>query len=239
MTHSVRVALIPPASAAVLSWLAPISGVLTGMRADVHPGGDPAVAVVHLVALVTWLLVGWLLVATATTLLGRVPGVAGRVGDAVSRHVSPALVRRAIGGSAALGIAVSPALAPAAALAAGCSPARLPPLDRAATACAPPASPTPLPSATTQPGPTGTPTAPATTATAPTVAHTRTVVAGDTLWGLAAAELAAAGRPTTPARIADRWPAWWQANRAVIGDDPDLIHVGTLLAVPDALEKTP
>ena len=237
--HRVFAALVAPAAAAVLDWLAPIAGVATDLRADTHPGGDPELAVVHVAALGAWLLVGWLLLATATTLTTRLPGIVGRRAEAISRRVTPTLIRRAICGSAALGIAVSPALAPTAARAAGCPPSQLPTLDRAATACGATPSPTASPPGSAHPSGSSGATAPApATSAPPVVARGHTVVAGDTLWGLAAGELGAAGLPAAPARIAESWPAWWQANRALIGEDPDLIHVGTVLSIPDPLEKT-
>ncbi len=55
------------------------------------------------------------------------------------------------------------------------------------------------------------------------------VQAGDSLWAIAARDL---GASATPSRIARAWPQWWQANRAVLGDDPDLIHPGTSLTAP-------
>lgn len=59
-----------------------------------------------------------------------------------------------------------------------------------------------------------------------------TVVAGDTLWGLAAAELRRNGIAPTAARTSARWPAWWTANRAEVGPDPDLLHPGQQLHPP-------
>lgn len=221
--------LAGPTAAAVLLWLAPLPEVVHALPADARAGGDPADAAVHLVALAAWLMVGWLVLATTTALTARAPGAMGRTAAAASRHVTPALVRRALGGTAALGLAVSPVLLPNGALAAACAPGRLPTLDRTAATCAPASSP-----ASVIPPPAATALAPA----LPVAARTRTVVAGDTLWGLAAEELDAADRPATASRIAERWPAWWHANRPVIGDDPDLIHIGTVLVVPDSLEKT-
>jgi nucleoid-associated protein YgaU len=52
---------------------------------------------------------------------------------------------------------------------------------------------------------------------------------GDTLWTIAARHLASAADSES---IAAAWPQWWQANRSVIGDDPDLIRPGQHLAVP-------
>lgn len=52
---------------------------------------------------------------------------------------------------------------------------------------------------------------------------------GDSLWAIAARHL---GPSATDAAIAAEWPRWYRANRAVIGADPGLIHVGTRLVVP-------
>lgn len=61
------------------------------------------------------------------------------------------------------------------------------------------------------------------------------VVPGDSLWAIAEARL-----PTdaTNADIDAFWRAIWQANRRVVGDDPDLIHPGTELRVPTDSEPT-
>ncbi len=54
---------------------------------------------------------------------------------------------------------------------------------------------------------------------------------GDCLWELA--------RHTLPpgaddAAIAAAWPRWWQANRAVVGADPDLLQPGQRLTPPES-----
>ena len=66
---------------------------------------------------------------------------------------------------------------------------------------------------------------------ATTVPALRTVEvhAGDTLWSVAQEHL---GTGAGVADTAAAWPAWYDANRAVIGDDPDLIHPGQVLVVP-------
>lgn len=57
---------------------------------------------------------------------------------------------------------------------------------------------------------------------------------GDTLWSIAAAHL---GPHADAQAIAAEWPRWYATNRHLIGDDPDLIEVGTRLQTPDhALE---
>lgn len=57
---------------------------------------------------------------------------------------------------------------------------------------------------------------------------------GDSLWSIAAAHL---GPQADAQAIAAEWPRWYAANRHIIGDDPDLLDVGTRLLTPDhALE---
>jgi nucleoid-associated protein YgaU len=60
---------------------------------------------------------------------------------------------------------------------------------------------------------------------------TLTVRRGDTLWSIAAAHL---GPGATDAEIAAEWPRWYEANTAVIGDDPDVIVAGQQLQAPHA-----
>ena len=52
---------------------------------------------------------------------------------------------------------------------------------------------------------------------------------GDSLWSLAARHL---GHDASDAEIAQAWPAWFETNRAVIGDDPDLLRPGQVLRPP-------
>lgn len=59
---------------------------------------------------------------------------------------------------------------------------------------------------------------------------TYAVVPGDSLWAIAANHLD--GEPDD-AQVAEAWPLWFDANRDVVGDDPDLIHPGQVLRVPD------
>ena len=58
---------------------------------------------------------------------------------------------------------------------------------------------------------------------------TVTVVAGDTLWDLAAARL---GPLATDAERAGMWPRWYELNRQVIGPDPNILLPGQILLVP-------
>ncbi|HET9658553.1 MAG TPA: LysM domain-containing protein, partial [Kineosporiaceae bacterium] len=54
---------------------------------------------------------------------------------------------------------------------------------------------------------------------------------GDCLWDLAARRL---GPMATAAEIAAESHRWYQANRGVIGPDPDLLRPGQLLRPPPA-----
>lgn len=68
-----------------------------------------------------------------------------------------------------------------------------------------------------------------TTPTTPTTADTVVVVAGDSLWAIAARHLPP---ESTDAQIAEAWPQWYDANTATIGADPGRILPGQVLAVP-------
>lgn len=59
--------------------------------------------------------------------------------------------------------------------------------------------------------------------------ETVTVVAGDTLWDLAAAQL---GSLATDAECAELWPQWYELNQSVIGPEPDRLLPGQILRVP-------
>ncbi|GAA3514089.1 hypothetical protein GCM10022234_06160 [Aeromicrobium panaciterrae] len=64
--------------------------------------------------------------------------------------------------------------------------------------------------------------------TSPSI-HTVVVRPGDTLWAIAARSLPPGASNAEIAHACDRWYA---ANRAVIGDDPDLIHPSQHLTPP-------
>ncbi|WKN47549.1 LysM peptidoglycan-binding domain-containing protein [Nocardioides sp. Arc9.136] len=65
-------------------------------------------------------------------------------------------------------------------------------------------------------------------------ARTHVVRPGDTLWAIAAADVS----PTAaPAAVTRRWHHVHDLNRAVIGDDPDLIRPGQRLLLPPAADR--
>ena len=62
---------------------------------------------------------------------------------------------------------------------------------------------------------------------APSGGSTYVVRPGDSLWSIARAH------PAPPSDVEARWHAIWRDNRDVVGDDPDLIHPGQALRLPD------
>ncbi len=61
---------------------------------------------------------------------------------------------------------------------------------------------------------------------------THVVRRGDCLWDVVERHL---GSRATPAVVATAVPHWYETNRSVIGDDPDLVLPGTVLHAPDPL----
>ena len=74
--------------------------------------------------------------------------------------------------------------------------------------------------------------APAATQAASRATDTYVVRAGDSLWSIAREH------PGSDGDVDARWRAIWAANRAVVGDDPDLIHPGQALRLPGATTPT-
>jgi nucleoid-associated protein YgaU len=156
-----------------------------------------------------------LLLSTLLVLAGRLPGQAGAAAALLAQRCLPAALRAALVTALSVGAAATPALTGAAHADSGPTvPAPGLDLDR-------PGASTPTPTAEV---------VAAVTSHVPAAKVTDTVVVrpGDSLWRIAAAHLTDAA----PAEVAAAWPRWWQANRPVIGDDPDLIHPGQRLVAP-------
>jgi nucleoid-associated protein YgaU len=54
------------------------------------------------------------------------------------------------------------------------------------------------------------------------------------LWSIVARHL---GPDVSDGEIARAWPAWFEANRAVVGDDPDLLRPGQVLRAPEGVRS--
>ncbi len=207
---------------------APALSTLTGGATAAGPyAAEAAVAtLLAAVALAGWLLLSWLTLVAVLLVVGSAG--TGRVAAAVrtaATWVAPYAARRLIAAALGLGL-VTLGAAPAAADA---SP---PTLDWPGAA-----SVTRVHQAADLDWPTAGPgiASPPPPAAAPSPVRpdagsaTRTVRPGDSLWRIAAQEL---GPDASAARIAQAWPTWWQANRTVIGPDPDLLRPGTRLTAP-------
>jgi hypothetical protein len=179
----------------------------------------------------------WVMLGLALSVVAALPGPLG-ISDRLVDLVAPAAVRR--WAALLLGVSVVTGGVPMAAMAhesvavatvdapgtPAPAPDWVPSVPEAGPAApAPDWVPTPvraLPSVTL--------TAPRPSATGAEVREV-TVRRGDTLWDIAAAHLSA---DATDAEIADAWQRWFQANRSVIGPDPDLILPGQVLRIPDS-----
>lgn len=204
----------------------------------------------------TVLAVGCLALTVATT--ARAFGRAARRTEAVAVRLTPSVLRRAVAAGVGVGLGVLPVTTAAhadpqdllwtvtsssadAAEHAGSEepaqertdarhvPAEPDPALRVAPEGPTPARADVVPVAAARPA-----TAPPVPTGAPEATAGQVVVrSGDSLWSVAAAHL---GEDATPGRIAEAWPRWFEQNRAVIGDDPHLIHPGQTLDVP---QETP
>lgn len=195
--------------------------------------------------LLAWGVWAWGALGLLLTAASALPGLLGAVADTLTRVVLPGGARR--GAALALGIGlgvVGPVagstlvVVTAPAAAADATPA--PGHDRSGLPSgagvlpdwpvingAAPASPSPAPVA----GPPSSSALPEWPA--PPAAGDHVVVRGDCLWDIAAARLSdQLGRTATAAEIARATSAWWTANAAVIGPDPDVLLPGQVLRPP-------
>jgi hypothetical protein len=190
-----------------------------------------------------WCLALWAAIAAGAAVLAAAPGRTGSAGRLLVHHLLPSTLRRAVATATGLSILVTPGFAaarPTAHSAAQPAPLRVavpsPSVPRWPTDVLPPptlpvtnaSSPSTSPPTTTPPTstpPTSTP--PPEPPTGPGVV----VGPGDSLWLIAARRI---GPGATAREVAAQWPAWYQANQAVIGPDPNRIRPGQLLHPPAA-----
>lgn len=156
----------------------------------------------------------------------------------LERVVAPGLVRRLA--ATAIGVGVLASAGAAAATAAPVTvavqplvpswPAEAPAAGTPPTTSTTPAAPAPSASGRSGPGaPAGVSAVPQNRQ--PDATQDVVVERGDSLWRIAEQHLPPGAGAE---QVAAEWPRWWSANRAVVGDDPDLIRPGQQLSAPAA-----
>jgi hypothetical protein len=217
------------------------------VQAVVDAGG-PEYLLLCGVAVLAWGVWVWGGLGLLLTALSGLPGITGAVARALTRGLLPAGLRRAAALALGVGLATGPLLA-------GCTtgPAHpgAEPALAAATADAvpdwPPAAAAPAPTSdgpvTDWPESSPAPAAPSPAPSPPAADAApdwplpdpgdHVVLRGECLWEIAAGDLRASlAREPSDAEITASVHAWWQANAAVIGPDPDLLLPGQVLRPP-------
>ena len=237
---SVRRLLSTTAAMAALAWalvlLTPSFPDMTGDVLAAQRTADSAGAealVLAAAGLAAWGVWAWGALGLALTAGSALPGVLGQAADALTGVVLPRAARRSAALALGIGLGVAGPLvgttlgvvsAPSAA--AGTTSATVPdwPADPGAAA-----APVPEPEAGTHDVP------PLPDWPAPPAAGDHVVVRGDCLWDIAAGHLSdQLGRPASAAETSRATSAWWAANAAVIGPDPDVLLPGQVLRPPPA-----
>jgi resuscitation-promoting factor RpfA len=212
---------------------------------------DPERGLLLGLSCVAWLVATWLFVVTGLSLVATSSGSGARLAKGVLRRITPFAIRRTLEAALATALAVGSAgiavAGPVGATAAQPSPgatattslsplppvpdpivapaeAGIPDLDRP-TVVLPLRAPPPVAASPPLAVPPATKTAP------PAAAQSHLVVAGDTLWDVAAEALPTL---TSPAEITRSWQEWYARNQSTIGANPALIHPGQLLVAPRA-----
>ena len=227
------------------------------MRDLGQPWADPVTSMLALMALIAEALAGYLLLVLALRLLGTLPGSMGQLARRLIVAITPSVVRRLVDVLVGSTLLVQVTLAapghpfarrptgshPAVTAASTLGPSGMrvtvgdpPPMDLSAAAlrCSAdsrkPVQARPIHRRSAAPLPPwlrGGPSKPAPGHRVDPGEHI--VAAGDTLWDIAAAHLMPAERSATI--IHRSWQQIYQANRSVVGDDPDLIRPGMRLDV--------
>lgn len=219
---------------AALGLVAAVTGTVVVDLAVRTTAGAPARAdelLVGCAAALALLLSAWLSLGVVVVALAAVPGTVGRWAGTVADAVTPRATRRLVG--LVLGVTVAAGVAPGASVAAAPTSTTAAHLDRPDPSFAPLPDPGWVPEPpTVRPHPDLSVLSRAPRVT--TVDDEREVVVrrGDSLWSIAARHL---GPHPSDAEVARAWPAWFAANRDVVGDDPDVLRPGQLLRVPEGV----
>lgn len=233
------------ATAWALAMLTPSFADMTGAVLSAQRTADSAGAEALVLAgagLLAWGVWAWGALGLVLTAASALPGALGSAADALTGVVLPYGTRR--GAALALGIGLGVAgpltgtalvVVTAPTAAAGTTTGAVPdwpgavalpdwPADTGAASGPPP---TPAPASSDVPALPDWP--------APPAAGEHVVVRGDCLWDIAAARLSGQlGRTASAPEIAHATSAWWAANAAVIGPDPDVLLPGQVLRPPPA-----
>ena len=223
------------AAAACLRAVTPDLGAVRDAGLDLQRAVDTAGADAVLlagVAALAWAVWLWGALGLTLAALSALPGVTGSLARALARCVLPAGARRAAALALGVGLVTGGPLLAGCATTAGALPEAVAVASAdgpASSASAPvadwPGTPAP------EPVPDG-PTVPDWPAAA---AGEHVVLRGECLWDIAAGDLVRrTGGTPTDGEVAAAVDAWWQANAAVIGPDPDLLLPGQVLRPPPA-----
>jgi hypothetical protein len=202
------------------------------------PATPPDQSLPLLLCLAVFAVCAWVALLLAVASAARLPGHLGRLAGSAFRVLAPTVVRRAV--EVMLGATTVLAVTAGAAQAAG--PAHRPMAAAAHAAIATPllagldrpAAPAPdLDRPSTEPSRgIGLVSAVPTRSPVPQAKSSMvTVRAGDSLWRIAARSLP---HDAGPRAIERAWHRWYDANRGVIGADPDLLQPGQQLVPPQS-----
>jgi hypothetical protein len=245
---SVRRLLSTTAAMGAIAWalalltpsFADMTGAVLGAQRTADSAGPEALVLAG-AGLLAWSVWAWGTLGLLLTAASALPGALGDAAGALTGAVLPHGTRRAAALALGIGLGVAGPLAGTALVvvtaptaAAGTTTGAVP--DWPGTMALPVG-----PDTDTAPGPLHTPAPAASDAPAlpdwpaPPAAGDHVVVRGDCLWDIAAAHLSdQLGRTASAAETARATSAWWTANAAVIGPDPDVLLPGQVLRPPPA-----
>lgn len=211
-----------------------------------RPDSAPEVALVAVLALAAWAVLGWLAVGVVCTSAAHLRRLPGRIAGSLADRIVPVALRRVVNGALGVTLATAVVGGTGSGIGAQLAWAASPSVATAATASASAQSHGPDSTARTSAGQldwpaarSAVPAAPVPGPPAPTshpAGSAVVVTRGDTLWGIAARHLDAGA---DVAAVAREWPRWFAANRQVIGANPNLLLPGQRLAEPPPQPSAP
>jgi nucleoid-associated protein YgaU len=233
------------ATAWALALLTPSFADMTGALTSAQRTADSAGAEALVLAgagLLAWSVWAWGALGLLLTAASALPGVVGHAADALTGVVLPDAARRGAALALGIGLGVAAPVAGAALMvvsappaAAGATTAPVPDWPGAVALPDWPSDTGPAPGPLQTPAPAPSSVPPLPDWPAPPAEGNHVVVRGDCLWDIAAAHLSRQlGRTASTPEIARVTSAWWAANAALIGPDPDVLLPGQVLRPPAA-----